>query len=289
MAGGPDFPRQHPTAQVSLTAALRVVFPALPAGARGAGSFPRIGTSPTPEGCHTSHLRTRRCEVTGATPDFFGMCKVVGKTKSPIETASADLREAFAMSQQQRNTSMKHILFAAALTAGVLATGPVFAQSAPPVAPADATATTPIDTDTFLRMVLSSNDWEIQSSELAKAKTSNASVVQFADMIIQDHTAAAAKLKETLEKKEEAPEGLPPAALTPKHQSMLQQLGAVTDGADFDKLYTDMQVQAHQEAIALFRSYASSGQDQALAGFAKETLPTLEKHLAEVEKLTGAN
>jgi putative membrane protein len=217
------------------------------------------------------------------------MSKIVGKTKSTIETTSADLREAFAMSQQQRNTPMKHILFTAALTATVLATGPVFAQTAAPAAPADATATAPIDTDTFLRMVLSSNDWEIQSSELAKAKTNNTSVVQFADMIIQDHTAAAAKLKETLEKKEEAPEGLPPAALTPKHQSMLQQLGAVTDGADFDKLYTDMQVQAHQEAIALFRSYASSGQDQALAGFAKETLPTLEKHLAEVEKLTGAN
>lgn len=183
---------------------------------------------------------------------------------------------------------MKYAIVAAALTAAVLASGPVFAQTATPAAPADATATMPVDTDTFLRMVLSSNDWEIQSSELAKTKSSNASVVQFADMIIEDHTAAAAKLKETLEKKEEAPEGLPPAALTPKHQSMLQQLGAVTSGADFDKLYIDMQAQAHQEAITLFRGYASSGTDQALVGFAKETLPTLEKHFAEVGKLTGS-
>lgn len=183
---------------------------------------------------------------------------------------------------------MKYAIVTAALTAAVLASGPVFAQTAAPAAPADATATTPVDTDTFLRMVLSSNDWEIQSSELAKTKSSNASVVQFADMIIEDHTAAAAKLKETLKKKEEAPEGLPPAALTPKHQSMLQQLGAVTSGADFDKLYLDMQAQAHQEAITLFRGYASSGNDQALVGFAKETLPTLEKHFAEVGKLTGS-
>lgn len=183
---------------------------------------------------------------------------------------------------------MKYAIVTAALTAAVLASGPVFAQTAAPAAPADAIATTPVDTDTFLRMVLSSNDWEIQSSELAKTKSSDTSVVQFADMIIEDHTAAAAKLKETLEKKEEAPEGLPPAALTPKHQSMLQQLGAVTSGADFDKLYLDMQAQAHQEAINLFRGYASSGSDQALAGFAKETLPTLEKHFAEVGKLTGS-
>ena len=182
---------------------------------------------------------------------------------------------------------MKYAIVTAALTAAVLASGPVFAQTAAPAAPADATATMPVDTDTFLRMVLSSNDWEIQSSELAKTKSSNASVVQFADMIIEDHTAAA-KLKETLEKKEEAPEGLPPAALTPKHQSMLQQLGAVTSGPDFDKLYIDMQAQAHQEAITLFRGYASSGNDQALVGFAKETLPTLEKHFAEVGKLTGS-
>ena len=183
---------------------------------------------------------------------------------------------------------MKYAIVTAALTAAVLAYGPAFAQTAAPAAPADATATMPVDTDTFLRMVLSSNDWEIQSSELAKTKSSNTSVVQFADMIIEDHTAAAAKLKETLEKKEEAPEGLPPAALTPKHQSMLQQLGAVTSGADFDKLYIDMQAQAHQEAITLFRGYASSGNDQALVGFAKETLPTLEKHFAEVGKLTGS-
>lgn len=184
---------------------------------------------------------------------------------------------------------MKRTMLNAALLAAALAVTPAFAQTAAPAAPGDATATMPIDKATFLQMTLSSNEWEIQSSELAKTKASNEGVLQFADMIIKDHTAAAAKLKQTLETKEGGPEALPPPALTPKHAGMLQQLGAVTTGTEFDKLYVEMQAQAHQEAIALFQTYASSGDDKALVGFASETLPTLETHLAHVKKLMGSN
>ena len=179
---------------------------------------------------------------------------------------------------------MKRTLLNATLIAAMLSVGPAMAQTADPKPAADAATTMPVDKPTFLKMTLSSNEWEIQSSELAKKKASSNDIQQFADMIIKDHTAAAAKLKATLEGSSEA---LPPPALTPKHETMLQQLGAVGDGAEFDALYLDMQRQAHVEAIALFRSYAGSGEDQALVGFARETLPALETHLAHVEKLTG--
>jgi putative membrane protein len=39
------------------------------------------------------------------------------------------------------------------------------------------------------------------------------------------------------------------------------------------------------EAVGLFRTYADSGDDQSLVGFAKETLPSLETHLAHVKML----
>lgn len=183
---------------------------------------------------------------------------------------------------------MKRTLLNATLIAAMLSVGPAMAQTADPKPAADAVTTMPVDKPTFLQMTLSSNEWEIQSSELAKKKSSKADIQQFAEMIIKDHKAAGAKLKETLEKKESGAEALPPAALTPKHATMLQQLGAVADGAEFDALYLDMQTQAHKEAIALFSSYVGSGEDPALVGFARETLPALETHLADVQKLTGS-
>lgn len=48
-----------------------------------------------------------------------------------------------------------------------------------------------------------------------------------------------------------------------------------------------VQAQAHQEAVALFRTYAGTGDDQELAGFARETLPSLETHLAHVTRLVA--
>lgn len=168
------------------------------------------------------------------------------------------------------------------------ATAVVFALSYSPVAfaqdvdakPAgDASPVFVIDTPSFLMQTMSANQFEIQSSELAKEKGQEAAINDAADMIIADHTAAGEKLDALLADHPAKPEGAP--ALAPKHQKMLDQLDAA-DEDDFKALYLDMQVQAHMEAVALFRTYAGSGDDQTLVGFARETLPALETHLAHV-------
>lgn len=144
----------------------------------------------------------------------------------------------------------------------------------------DASPMMVMDTPTFLKVVLSSNQFEIDSSELAKAKDQDAGIVSLADMIITDHTKAGQKLEALLADSPNKPEG--EAELSPKHQKMLSQLEAV-EGEEFKTLYLDIQAQAHMEAVALFRTYAGSGDDQAIVGFAKETLPALETHLQHVK------
>lgn len=144
----------------------------------------------------------------------------------------------------------------------------------------DASPVFVVDTPSFLAQTMSSNQFEIQSSELAKEKDQDAMIVEIADMIIADHTKAAEKLRALLEDNLAKP--AEPAALAPKHQKMIEQLEAA-EGADFSSLYLDMQAQAHMEAVALFRTYAGSGDDQTLVGFARETLPALETHLAHVK------
>jgi len=170
----------------------------------------------------------------------------------------------------------------AALTAA-LSSQPLLAQEMKAKPPGDAAPMMTIDRDTFLKMVGSANEWEIQSSELAEQKSSSAGIKDVGKMIIADHTKAGEKLKATLESKGGQ---RPPPELSAKHRIMLDQLQA-SEGTEFDVLYVDMQSQAHMEAIALFRTFAGSGDDQELVGFAKETLPNLEKHMAHVAMLVA--
>jgi len=157
---------------------------------------------------------------------------------------------------------------------------PVLAQEVKAKAAGDASPMMVVDRSTFVKVVSSSNEFEIRSSELAKRNSEDAEMKKMAEMIIKDHRAAGEKLKATLEAKKPAP--AEPVAIAPKHQKMLDQLQA-PKGKDFDTLYLDMQAQAHTEAVGLFRTYAGSGDDMSVVGFAKETLPSLETHLAHVK------
>lgn len=170
----------------------------------------------------------------------------------------------------------------------MLATLPTigFAQTVESTPPGDASPMFVVDTPHFLAQVQSANQFEIQSSELALEKDQDEDIAELAQMIIADHTAAGERLEQRL-----AEAGIEntdaSAELAPKHAKMLSQLEAA-DASDFRMLYLDMQNQAHMEAIALFRTYAGSGDNQALVGFARETLPALETHAAHVKALVMA-
>ncbi|WP_180356129.1 DUF4142 domain-containing protein [Aliirhizobium smilacinae] len=170
-------------------------------------------------------------------------------------------------------TTLQLAAFAVTLTVQ-----PLMAQEMKAKPAGDAVPMMAMDKPTFVRMVTSSNEFEIRSSELAKQNADQAGIKMAADMIITDHKKAGDKLKATLDAKGATTE---PVKLAPKHQKMLDQLQGAK-GKDFDTLYLDMQAQAHMEAVGLFRTYAGSGDDQSLVGFAKETLPSLETHLGHV-------
>ena len=143
-----------------------------------------------------------------------------------------------------------------------------------------------VATPDFAKTVMSSDQFEIQSSEMAEKKAEAADVKTFAAAMIKDHTKAGTDLKAALGKGEAAAPAAP--ELAPKHAAMLKQL-ETAEGGDFQTLYIDMQAQAHIEAVALFRNYAGSGDDKAVVAFAKETLPTLEMHMMHVKELVKAH
>ncbi len=97
--------------------------------------------------------------------------------------------------------------------------------------------------------------FEIRSSELAVAKSTDAATKAFAEQMIRDHTKASAELAALATKIG----GLTvPTALDAGHQSELDDL-AKESGTDFDDAYADDQQDAHEDAVSLFKRYAEGG------------------------------
>lgn len=159
---------------------------------------------------------------------------------------------------------MKHTIKTLALTALTVA---AFAPQAHAIGTPKA--------DEFVQKASVSNLFEIESSKLALTRSTNADVKAFAQKIIDDHTAAGAKLKTIADAN-----GLSASVATTldkKHQKELDELKA-EDANDFDEEYADEQQDAHRKAVKLFDKYAKDGDHAALKAFAAETLPTLQAH-----------
>jgi putative membrane protein len=75
-----------------------------------------------------------------------------------------------------------------------------------------------------------------------------------------------------------------PTSLDSEHQKMLDELKAKS-GKEFDSNYDQIQVEAHEDAVALFDAYAKDGDDPELKRWAAKTLPHLKQHLTMAEKL----
>ena len=175
--------------------------------------------------------------------------------------------------------------FAITAAAGLmLMSTSAFAQDA--LSGTEADAMYAVDTATFVKLVTSSNEFEIQSSELAEEKGQSEHVKEVAAQIIADHTKAAGDLAAALEAAGETAPPEPPV-LSPKHEDMIALLEGA-EGEKFEMLYVDMQAVAHMEAVSLFQTFAKGGDNETVKAFAAETLPTLVMHLEHVKEIIAA-
>lgn len=139
-----------------------------------------------------------------------------------------------------------------------------------------------VDKASFVKVVTSSNAFEIESSKLAEQKAKDADVKKFAAAMIKDHTMAAEELKKAAKLDDAS------AKLSPKHAAMLELLKGASE-QDFQPLYIEMQTTAHMEAVTLFATYAKGGDDESVKAFAAKTLPKLEMHTMHVMKLVASH
>jgi putative membrane protein len=113
---------------------------------------------------------------------------------------------------------------------------------------------------------------EIQMGKLAQSRSKDEKVKSFAAQMVADHTQANAELSALAKRKNMDV----PTDLDREHATMVHTVSAKPP-SEFDAEYGKHMIEAHDAAVTLFKDAAAVG-DKEIAGFAKKTLPTLEKH-----------
>ncbi|HWD88287.1 MAG TPA: DUF4142 domain-containing protein [Mucilaginibacter sp.] len=123
---------------------------------------------------------------------------------------------------------------------------------------------------------------EIAAAKVATQVSKNQKVVDFANMMISDHTAAGEKLHKVMDI--ELVKG--PYPVSDEHKELIDSLSKLT-GDTFDKAYMKFMVDSHQEAVELFEGGTEVRMTH-VQTFAKETLPTVEHHLEDAKNILAS-
>lgn len=134
----------------------------------------------------------------------------------------------------------------------------------------------------FVNKAAKSDAFEIAAAKLAATNATSVEVKAFAQQMIKAHTDSSAKIKAVAGKAK--PAITIDAALTSDQKEDLAELKTLT-GVKFDEEYIDGQVDAHEDALALMRSYASGGTNSALKTTAGEIASVVEGHLKTARDL----
>ncbi|HKO90945.1 MAG TPA: DUF4142 domain-containing protein [Polyangiaceae bacterium] len=122
--------------------------------------------------------------------------------------------------------------------------------------------------------------YEVRAAELARDKAQSENVRAFANMMLDDHRKANEELRGLAKKRS----WNMPSEMDSKHAKLVDRLSKLS-GADFEREYAQQQLQAHEQAVALFKKEGDKGSDPDLKAWAAGKVPTLETHLKEAQAL----
>jgi putative membrane protein len=134
----------------------------------------------------------------------------------------------------------------------------------------------------FVKKAGESGAAEVEMGKLGAAKASDAQVKAFAQKMVTDHTKANKELMAAAKAK-----GLEvPTEPGLMHKGMKEKFEHQSPGGDFDHAFMEQMVKDHKSAVELFQTASNDTTlDPELRALAKKTLPTLQEHLADAQKL----
>jgi putative membrane protein len=135
-------------------------------------------------------------------------------------------------------------------------------------------------------IVVAANQVDIDAGKFAKTKTKNASVKEFANTMIRDHTGVNAQATALVKKLNVKPEPNPTSkSLTEggkKNVAALKKL----KGAEFDRAYVDHEVTYHEQVLEAIRStLLPNAKNAELKALIQKVEPAIQAHLDHAKQL----
>jgi putative membrane protein len=130
----------------------------------------------------------------------------------------------------------------------------------------------------FITEAIQGNLAEVQMGKLAQDRGQSDAVRSFGQTLVADYSAANEKARATAQQLGVTPPTQPTATQTVSYDKL-----AKMSGEAFDREFAKMMVMDHRKDVTEFQK-ESKGSDPA-AQYAKDALPTLEKHLKMAEEL----
>jgi putative membrane protein len=128
------------------------------------------------------------------------------------------------------------------------------------------------DPTVFVKSAVLGNLTEIELAKMARSKSQDAEIQNFANRILKDNESARVELTAIANRKRLGV----PTSLVYEDEETLKQ-GAAKSGAEFVTWYARQMVAEDERSLALFEG-ASKLADPDLSGFARKMLPTLNEH-----------
>lgn len=138
----------------------------------------------------------------------------------------------------------------------------------------------PTTAQEFAAMAAASDMYEIEAGKMAQEMGTAQEVKDFGAMMVEGHTASTADLKAAAGMVEGVSVN---AELSAKQQADLEALRGA--GENFDSVYAQQQVAAHEMALGMLRNFAEAGDAEPLKEFATKTAPVVEEHLTMAREL----
>jgi putative membrane protein len=137
-------------------------------------------------------------------------------------------------------------------------------------------------------IVVAANSTDIEAAKLAKSKTKNKDVKEFAETMIRDHSASNKQATALVKKLKVKPEeNATSKSLTDGGKENIAALKKLK-GAEFDKAYVEHEVAYHQQVLdAINNTLIPNAKNAELKDLLEKTAPVIQAHLDHAKKLAG--
>lgn len=132
----------------------------------------------------------------------------------------------------------------------------------------------------FVNRASISNNAEVMAGQVAVNKAVNNRVRMYGQMMVTEHTAAQAELRNQAQTA-----GLQVHdSVDAQHRALMAMLNSLS-GYAFDTAYMGSQVRDHAKTIDLFNRQVREGNNQNLRSYAQQQLPALQRHYNQADSI----